>query len=97
MNRGFSGYNSKHCLIVMEKAVIADNPDMVIVCIGANDALDSSLIRQFVSLDQYIHNLKQIVLELRSVGICNWNKLFLEMFVCMCGIYMCAISMYSCI
>ena len=76
MNRGFSGYNSRHCLMVLDKAVIVENPDLVIVCIGANDALDPSLNRQYVSLDQFISNLKQIVLELRSVDIHAYSLFF---------------------
>ena len=66
MNIGYSGYNSQWGLMILNKVVISENPDLVFVFFGANDAVDSS-VKQFVPLEQFRHNIRLIILELRSV------------------------------
>jgi hypothetical protein len=52
--------------MILSKAVISENPDLVFIFFGANDAMDSSM-KQFVPLEQFRHNIRLILLELRAV------------------------------
>ena len=52
--------------MILNKVVISENPDLVFVFYGANDAVDSS-VKQFVPLEQFRHNIRLILLELRAV------------------------------
>lgn len=42
INRGFSGYNTKWGLLVID-AIIAEDPDILLIFFGANDAVDERL------------------------------------------------------
>ena len=52
--------------MILSKVVISENPDLVFIFFGANDAIDSS-VKQFVPLEQFRHNIRLILLELRAV------------------------------
>jgi len=59
INRGFSGYNTKWGLMVID-AVVKETPDIVFICFGANDAIDET-IAQHVSLDNYEKNINDMI------------------------------------
>jgi len=64
LNRGFSGYNSRWALIMIQD--ICDlRPDLVTIFFGANDAVDSSTL-QYVPLEEYKRNLKEMVKKIRA-------------------------------
>jgi lysophospholipase L1-like esterase len=64
--RGFSGYNTRWALHILEKAFSDLVPDVVTVFFGANDAALEDLSQQHVSLEEYKANLKKIVASLRQ-------------------------------
>src|SRR4051812_26127614 len=43
LNRGFSGYNSKWGLSIVDSVVISEAPNLVFVFFGANDAVDKQV------------------------------------------------------
>lgn len=66
LNRGFSGYNSEYGVIAFKTVVVAENPDLIFIFYGANDAVDSSNDRH-VSLTKFERNLWLILNECRQV------------------------------
>ena len=67
LNRGFSGYNSRHVSNILERSVLSSNYEDVLFCtvfLGANDAALPGE-RQHVPLDEYQANLGTIVSHLR--------------------------------
>lgn len=66
LNRGFSGYNSRWGLKMLEVVILPEKPDLLTVFFGANDAIDQSVL-QYVSLDEYKKNVKNIVAVVRQV------------------------------
>lgn len=68
LNRGFSGYNTKWALKMVDSVVISERPDLVFVFFGANDAVDPSEM-QHVSLQTYRSNMIKIVTKLKMVCI----------------------------
>lgn len=63
-NRGFSGYNSRWALTMIQD--ICDlRPDLITIFFGANDAVDSSTL-QYVSLEEYKQNLREMIRTLRT-------------------------------
>lgn len=66
VNRGFSGYNSRWGLMIVEEAVLVEHPDFVIIFFGANDAaVDGDA--QHVPIAQYIANLVFIMETIKKV------------------------------
>jgi lysophospholipase L1-like esterase len=70
LNRGFSGYNTRHALEVLPR-IFGDGPEMkepLLFCtvyLGANDsALPGE--RQYVPIDEYQRNLGKIVTSIRE-------------------------------
>ncbi|XP_042235521.1 isoamyl acetate-hydrolyzing esterase 1 homolog [Homarus americanus] len=68
--RGFSGYNTRQCLALLPY-VAADLKDVVgaTVFLGANDASEPVNTQQFVPLQEYVQNLKDIVAHFQKAGI----------------------------
>lgn len=66
INRGFSGYNSRWALMIVNEVVVTEKPDIVFIFFGANDAVDVS-VPQHVSLTDYKSNMEHIVLTLKRV------------------------------
>lgn len=64
-NRGYSGYNSKWGLSILDQSVIHLKPDLVTLFWGANDAVLEMVI-QHVPLPQYSSNLENMVLALKK-------------------------------
>jgi isoamyl acetate esterase len=60
INRGFSGYNSKWGLRILEKSVISLSPDLVVLFFGANDAVFEQ-VQQYCSLQEYSSNLSAMI------------------------------------
>ena len=68
VNRGFSGYNSRWGLLIVEEVVVKENPDMVFLFFGANDAVDVK-VAQHVPILQYKQYMNDIVNILRKVNL----------------------------
>jgi len=59
INRGFSGYNSRWGVLIVDEVVVSENPDIVFVFFGANDAVDT-WVGQHVPLVEYKSNMEKI-------------------------------------
>ena len=66
INRGFSGYNSRWGVLIVDEVVVSENPDIVFVFFGANDAVDT-WVGQHVPLDEYKSNMEKIFDTLQTV------------------------------
>jgi len=70
INRGFSGYNTRWALRLLDGPQLRDVADrtvLVIIFFGANDAsLPEHNLRQFVPLDEFVANTRTIVEHLRA-------------------------------
>jgi len=65
-NRGFSGYNTNHAVIMLDKQIYKwfqpiSAPRIVTMCFGTNDASLLGSTGQHVSLDQFETNVKRLV------------------------------------
>ncbi|KAL4229114.1 isoamyl acetate-hydrolyzing esterase [Mactra antiquata] len=73
INRGFSGYNTRWCKIILPKLVTkADVTDtkMVTIFLGANDSVDSVLCpNQHVPLNEFKKNMIDMVQYLMDIGV----------------------------
>lgn len=65
INRGFSGYNTKYAVLIVQRAVIRERPDLVVVFFGANDAAIPQST-QHVPLEEYHLNLLFIIAEIKQ-------------------------------
>ncbi len=70
INRGFSGYNSRWGVLIVEEVVVSELPDIVFVFFGANDAVDT-WVGQHVPLSEYQNNMEKIFDVLQEVGTSN--------------------------
>ena len=65
INRGFSGYNTRWCKLILPKLISADdafNTQLVTIFLGANDSVDSEICKkQHVPLEEYKRNLLDMV------------------------------------
>ena len=75
LNRGFSGYNTRHALEMIPRVfrtIQQDEQDRVLFCtvfLGANDsALKGE--RQHVPIDEFEQNIEKIVKDIRYVLCC---------------------------
>lgn len=62
VNAGISGNSTVDALKRIEQDVIAQNPDVAVVCFGLNDVAG-------MSLDEYVSNMEQIFRRLKEHGI----------------------------
>ncbi|XP_050406651.1 isoamyl acetate-hydrolyzing esterase 1 homolog isoform X1 [Patella vulgata] len=73
LNRGFSGYNSRWCKIMLPKIITADtakNVAGVTLFLGANDSnAGDTNPRQHVPLNEFKQNMADMVEYLQSIGI----------------------------
>ncbi len=67
LNRGFSGYNTRWGLNIVQEVVIDESPDFVFIFFGANDAVDQSVV-QHVPVEEYSENLQEIVRKIKKVN-----------------------------
>jgi len=72
VNRGFSGYNTRWCKVmlpaVLDEASAEDVAAMTIF-LGANDSNDERNVKQHVPLQEYTNNMRSIVEYVMSIGI----------------------------
>jgi isoamyl acetate esterase len=68
VNRGFSGYNSRWAVLIVDEVVVQERPDIVFVFFGANDAVDKS-VGQHVDLPEYEQNMHKVVTVLKQVSL----------------------------
>jgi lysophospholipase L1-like esterase len=66
LNRGFSGYNSRWAKLMVHDAVISEDPHLVFIFFGANDAVDHRVL-QHVPLEEYQDNLDEMVRLMKKV------------------------------
>ncbi|XP_059667989.1 GDSL esterase/lipase WDL1-like isoform X2 [Cornus florida] len=71
--RGYSGWNSRRALEVLDKIFPKDasvQPDLVIVYFGGNDSVHAhpSGLGPHVPLPEYIENMRKIVIHLKSLS-----------------------------
>lgn len=73
IGRGFSGYTSRTCRIILPRLFSAENIANVkafIICLGANDSSDEkSETKQHVPLYEYCQNLEEMVHYLMKIGL----------------------------
>jgi lysophospholipase L1-like esterase len=73
INRGFSGYNTRWCKIILPGLVTSkDTADIKLVTIflGANDSVDSTLCsKQHVPLEEFKQNMKDMIQYLKVSNI----------------------------
>lgn len=73
INRGFSGYNTRFCKLILPKLITASdslNTQLVTILLGANDSVDSvKCTKQHVPLEEFKQNLLDMVGYLESIGI----------------------------
>lgn len=62
VNAGISGNSTVDALKRIEQDVVAQNPDVAVVCFGLNDVAG-------MSLDEYVSNMEQIFRTLKDHGI----------------------------
>lgn len=67
INRGFSGYNSRWGLSIIDEVVIKCNPQLVAIFFGANDAVVEEGVT-FVPLSEFSDNIEKMVLIIRQVS-----------------------------
>ena len=66
LNRGFSGYNSRWGLAIIDEVVISLRPDVIVIFFGANDAVVAEG-ETHVPLQEYKFNIEKMVLKIRKV------------------------------
>lgn len=65
--RGFSGYTTREAVKILDSAVLAEKPDIVILFFGANDSTLPGQI-QHVPLDEYKNNLLNMASRIAVAG-----------------------------
>jgi isoamyl acetate esterase len=66
INRGFSGYNSRWGLTILDDAVLTLQPQLVMIFFGANDAsVDQS--PNHIDLEEYELNMEHMVETIQEV------------------------------
>lgn len=63
LNKGVAGNNSAQLVQRVDKDVVAEKPDLVLIMVGTNDMINS---QKFVSFDSYFANLKEVVSKIRA-------------------------------
>ncbi|GIY17116.1 hypothetical protein CDAR_599741 [Caerostris darwini] len=80
ITRGFSGYTSRSCCIIISKIFCPENVSNIaafVICLGTNDSsgkLDAT--EYHVPIKEYIENLEEIIKYLQHIGL-NKNKIVL--------------------
>ncbi|XP_052805889.1 isoamyl acetate-hydrolyzing esterase 1 homolog isoform X2 [Mya arenaria] len=73
VNRGFSGYNTRWCKLILPKLITKEDASsvaMVTVFLGANDSVDSVRCpKQHVPLEEFSQNMRDILQYLLDIGI----------------------------
>ncbi|XP_071039416.1 uncharacterized protein [Parasteatoda tepidariorum] len=75
VNRGFSGYNSKFCRVILPEIFSTSNVSDIaafVILLGSNDSCDKKVVPnscQYVSLEDYENNLEAIIKYLQKIGV----------------------------
>lgn len=73
INRGFSGYNTRWCKIILPKLVIKEDVKdicFITIFLGANDSVDSEICpKQHVPVPEFKQNLTDMVTYLLNIGL----------------------------
>lgn len=73
INRGFSGYNTRWCKIILPKLVSkkdAEEIKMITIFLGTNDSVDSTIChKQHVPLEEFKQNMTDMIQYLQDIGI----------------------------
>lgn len=77
LNRGYSGYNSRWGIKMMNDAVMNESPDLVAIFFGANDSVDVR-VPQYVPLDEYSENIKAMIRKVQRVRKVNLSVLLFK-------------------
>ena len=76
VNRGFSGYNSRWCKIILPKLMTekdVKDTHLFTIFLGANDSVDSKLCpAQHVPLEEFRNNIKDMVEYLQVICVKDW-------------------------
>jgi len=64
-NKGVAGNITVNLISRLDKEVLSETPDLVILMVGTNDMLNS---RKFVSYEDYLSNLSKIVKRIKKKG-----------------------------
>lgn len=65
-NAGFSDHNSRQLLAKLDREVLARKPQLVVMMVGTNDALNSG---NSVPIEEYRENLGAIAEKLKAAGV----------------------------
>lgn len=63
LNKGVSGNNSSDLLARVDRDVVANTPDLVLMMVGTNDMINSG---KFNSLEKYFENLRSIIQRIKA-------------------------------
>lgn len=66
LNKGIGGNNSNDLLKRLDRDVLAENPDLVILMAGSNDMINS---KKFISYATFRDNYQSLIHQLKSRGI----------------------------
>ena len=66
INAGISGNNTLDLLERLDRDVLDENPDLVIIMVGTNDVLNSA---KMISYRDYAENLWQIIRKIKEAGV----------------------------
>ena len=67
LNRGYSGYNSRWGIKMMNDAVMNESPDLVAIFFGANDSVDNR-VPQHVPLNEFSDNIEAMIRKVKLVS-----------------------------
>jgi len=63
LNKGVAGNNSSDLLARVDKDVVANKPDLVLMMVGTNDMVNSG---KFMSTQKYFDNLRSIIQKIKT-------------------------------
>jgi len=63
LNKGVAGNNSSDLLARVDKDVVANKPDLVLMMVGTNDMVNSG---KFMSTQKYFDNLRNIIQKIKA-------------------------------
>ncbi|MCT1526336.1 SGNH/GDSL hydrolase family protein [Sphingobacterium hotanense] len=63
LNKGVAGNNSSDLLARVDKDVVANKPDLVLMMVGTNDMVNSG---KFMSTQKYLDNLRSIIQKIKT-------------------------------
>lgn len=68
LNRGAGGYNSRYTRRFLHRSLAGETPDLTIIFLGNNDAIDSSSELQHVPIPEFRENILSILRSLHEIN-----------------------------